>query len=256
MVVLFCIRLALGLVACLLLLSPKQVNPRFYRTHFLTAVGLGAGALVLSWGVASPWLQILLSAAIVAALFGSFVWSLENAPGGIPTIFAATLLLAGSLVYFEHAEGDASASPGSPQPAFGWRLAGDLASAGLLGAATTAMLMGHSYLIAPAMSLTPLMRLLAALAVTTVLRMAIGAAGLGLWLHTTGGGFTLSDVSVWLPVRWFLGFIGPLVLGWLAWRAARIRSTQSATGILYVVVIFCFLGELTGLLLATTGFVL
>ncbi len=256
MVVLFCLRLALGLVACLLLLSPKQVNPRFYRTHFLTAVGLGAGALVLSWGLATPWLQILLSAATGAALFGSIVWSLEDAPGGIAAIFVAALLLAGSLAYFEHAEGDGESLPEKSQPAFGWRLAGDLASAGLLGAATTAMLIGHSYLIAPAMSLTPLMRSLAALAVMTVLRMAIGAAGLGLWLHATGGGFRLSDVSVWLPVRWFLGFIGPLVLGWMAWRAARIRSTQSATGILYVVVIFCFLGELTGLLLATTGYVL
>jgi hypothetical protein len=257
MVVLFCLRLALGLMACLLLLSPKQVNPRFYRTHFLTAVGLGAGALVLSWSMATPRLQILLSAAIVAALFGSIVWSLEDAPGGIVAILAATVMLAGTLAYFEHAEGAAVSSTGGPPPAFGWRLAGDFTSAGLLGAATTAMLMGHSYLIAPAMSLTPLMRLLAALAVTTVLRMAIGAMGLGLWSHTTGGGLTLGDVSVWLPVRWLLGFIGPLVLGWMAWRAARIRSTQSATGILYVVVIFSFLGELTGqLLLATTGFVL
>ena len=58
-------------------------------------------------------------------------------------------------------------------------------------------------------------------------------------------------------VRWGLGFVGPLVLGWMAWETARIRSTQSATGILYVVVIFCFLGELTSqLLLSKTGFTL
>jgi hypothetical protein len=46
-----------------------------------------------------------------------------------------------------------------------------------------------------------------------------------------------------------MGFVGPLGLGWMAWRCARIRSTQSASGILYVVVVFCFLGELTSLLL-------
>jgi hypothetical protein len=40
----------------------------------------------------------------------------------------------------------------------------------------------------------------------------------------------------------------------MAWQTARIRSTQSATGILYVAVIFCFLGELTGQLLwSSTG---
>jgi len=58
-------------------------------------------------------------------------------------------------------------------------------------------------------------------------------------------------------VRWGLGFVAPLVLGVMAWQTARIRSTQSATGLLYVVVIFCFLGELTGqLLLSTTGYTL
>jgi hypothetical protein len=62
---------------------------------------------------------------------------------------------------------------------------------------------------------------------------------------------------LWLPLRWGLGFVGPLVLAWMAWRTVRIRSTQSATGILYVAVIFCFLGELTGQLLwSNTGILL
>ena len=51
----------------------------------------------------------------------------------------------------------------------------------------------------------------------------------------------------------------PLVLGVMAWRCAtaRLRNTQSATGILYIVVVFCFLGELTGqLLLGVTHYFL
>src|SRR5262249_37027604 len=59
------------------------------------------------------------------------------------------------------------------------------------------------------------------------------------------------DAALWLPLRWGLGFVGPLVLGGMAWQTARMRSTQSATGILYVVVIFCFLGELTAELLGS-----
>ena len=39
----------------------------------------------------------------------------------------------------------------------------------------TAMLMGHSYLIAPAMSLAPLLRLLVALVAALLLRMAVAA---------------------------------------------------------------------------------
>jgi hypothetical protein len=61
---------------------------------------------------------------------------------------------------------------------------------------------------------------------------------------------------LWLPLRWGLGFAAPLGLTWMAWQTARIRSTQSATGILYVVVVFCFLGELTALLLRDGGLTL
>ena len=127
-------------------------------------------------------------------------------------------------------------------------------AAAVLGAVMTAMLLGHFYLIAPGMSLAPLRRLLAALTAAVVARMAL--AGLSLYAWTAEHSLTnLSDVTVlWLPVRWGIGFIGPLVLAWMAWQTARIRSTQSATGILYVAVIFCFLGELTGqLLLSNTG---
>ena len=135
-------------------------------------------------------------------------------------------------------------------------LAGELSSAALLGTATTAMLMGHSYLIAPSMSLTPLLRLLAALFASILVRAAL--SGMGLWFWTVQHSLlSLNDVTLLLPLRWGLGFMAPLVLGVLAWQTARMRSTQSATGILYVVVIFCFLGELIGqLLYGMTGFIL
>ena len=123
-------------------------------------------------------------------------------------------------------------------------------SALVLGSATTAMLMGHSYLIAPAMSLAPLMRLLAALGgVGAVADRAGRASGCGAGRRATARVRLETELLLWLPVRWLLGLIAPLVLGWMAWETARIRSTQSATGILYVVVIVCFLGELTSQLL-------
>ena len=109
------------------------------------------------------------------------------------------------------------------------------------------MLMGHSYLIAPSMSLRPLLLLIAALAVSVAVRMAVD----GLWFWTSGRsmGSLDNETILLLLVRWAVGFAGVLGLTWMAWQTARIRSTQSATGILYVVVIFCFLGELTSQLL-------
>jgi hypothetical protein len=238
MVSIFCLRLAAGLTASLLLLSPAQVNPRFFRTHFLVALGLTAAALAFCWSGAGPALAAALVAGLLLAFAGSVVWSLERAPAGrlLMALTAADLLAALTLLEV------AGAAPGD----LPWVLAGTYTSAALLGTATTAMLIGHSYLVAPAMSMTPLLRLLAALFVATLARLAVSAVGLWSW---TGGHslFTLEDDTVlWLPLRWGLGFLGPLVLAWMAWQTARIRSTQSATGILYVAVIFCFLGELTG----------
>lgn len=128
-------------------------------------------------------------------------------------------------------------------------MANEFTSAALLGFSMTAMLVGHSYLISPGLTIKPLMRQLAALGIALVLR--VGVAGTALWFWTADHDLTnLNDETVlWLPVRWLIGLGGPLVFGWMAYRTAKIRSTQSATGILYVVVILVFLGELTSLLL-------
>ena len=135
-----------------------------------------------------------------------------------------------------------------------WVLADDLTATALLGTATTAMLVGHSYLVAPTMSLTPLLRLLTALFTAIVLRAGLPA--LGIWFWTAGHSRVSleGETALWLSLRWGVGLVAPLVLGWMARESAKIRSTQSATGILYVAVICVLLGELTSQLLAdTTG---
>jgi hypothetical protein len=240
----FCLRLACGMLACLLLLSPRVIARHFFRTHFLTALGLSclATVLILGW-TDSSWLLIgLLVVADALAFAGSVVWSLEGAPGGRGLTVATPLTLGACLGLLS-------------TPSFGLGFSGhvfadNLTSAALLGTAMTAMLIGHSYLIAPGMSLTPLFRLLAAFGSAAVLRM--GVEGYDLWTWTAGRSFGNlgNDVLLWLPVRWVVGLLGPLILGAMAWQTARIRSTQSATGILYVVVICSFVGELTGLVLS------
>jgi hypothetical protein len=244
----FCLRLACGMLACLLLLPAALINPRFYRTHFLTALGLAClGLLLLPEAAAGP-VRALLAGGAALAFAGSLAWSLEGAPGGRALAVFTPLALAGGLAWLEAA--------GTPDRALAPVLLGDLTSAALLGAALTAMLMGHSYLIAPAMSLRPLMRLLLALALALAARAAGEGVALGFWTARHSFGKLGNDVLVWLPLRWGAGFVAPLALLWMAWQSARIRSTQSATGILYVAVVFCFVGELTGLLLRPTGITL
>jgi hypothetical protein len=258
----FCLRLAFGMIAALLLLSPKEVNSRFFRTHFLVALGLVCLAWILAFPVIADdatlgstvfaltvrWLVFPL---VVFCCLGSISWSLEGHPGsrviGIAT--AAILMMALAL--------RAAITAKELGLEFAMVCVGELASAALLGAAVTAMLLGHFYLIAPGMSLSPLLRMLTVLFIAIAVRLVLAGWGLWSWAghHSI---LNMEDETVlWLPVRWGLGFLGPLIFGWMARSAARIRSTQSATGILYVVVIFCFLGELTSqLLTANTGYLL
>ncbi len=223
-------------------LPSSDLPPRFFRVHFLTALGLLGVVGVFAADVATPLFWALFAGAILWCVFGSIVWHLNDAPGGrfaiwcAPVVLTACMILGGMLV---RGERDSAL-----------RMVDDAASALVVGTAITAMLIGHSYLISPAMTITPLMRLLAALGIAIAIRLALACYGLWIWTAERSIGNIETELALWLGVRWALGLLAPIILGWMAWETARIRSTQSATGILYVVVIVCFLGELTSLLIA------
>ena len=56
--------------------------------------------------------------------------------------------------------------------------------------------------------------------------------------------------GIFLAVRWGMGFVAAAISTYLTWKTAEIRSTQSATGILYITMIFVLFGELTSMVLA------
>jgi hypothetical protein len=249
MLAVFCLRLACGLTGALVLCPTREVNPRFLRAQYRIALGLTGVAAISLWEGAAPWFKLLLAAGIGALFWGTLVWSLDKAPGNRFILVTALLCLFTAL-----GEANRILWPETPiWPALGT----EYASAALLGAATTAMLMGHSYLNAPTMSIRPLQNLLAAFFATLMIRASMAGIGLVLWTrqHTL---VNLEDeVVLWLIPRWLLGFALPIVLGGMARQAAGIRSTQSATGILYVVVVLTFLGEVLSLiLLQQSGFLL
>jgi hypothetical protein len=245
----FCLRLAAGLILMLPILNPTDIPPRFYRVHFLTALGLLAVVGILFAETATLAFWLIYAVALLACIAGSIVWHLDEAPGGRATVFLTPIALTACLIYGGILQRDDADTP--------LRIVDDIAAALVLGSATTAMLMGHSYLIAPAMTIAPLMRLLAALALSTTARIALACVGLWLWTSSRSTSNLETELLLMLPVRWALGLLAPLILCWMAWETARIRSTQSATGILYVVVIVAFLGELMSqLVMEKTGFIL
>jgi hypothetical protein len=243
----FSLRLALGMVATLLVLTPTQVNPRFFRAHFQIALGIALAGLLFAHlaTLQSVGLTACLVAGLVFATLGSVVYAFEGAPGGRTLTVLTSAAFAAGLVLLGPAVETAAVEAGRAV----WVHADSFTSAAFLGATMTAMLMGHSYLNAPTMSIAPLVRLLAVLGVATTARAAVAGLGLWCWTESQPSVSLTGAMLLWLPVRWGVGLVGPAVLAVLAWQTARIRSTQSATGILYVVVILGFLGELTSMLL-------
>ena len=121
-------------------------------------------------------------------------------------------------------------------------------SAFFLGVTHYAMLLGHYYLVVPKLTERPLLVCMKVFWTTLAIKMAFSFWGTweaGAYLvegTTLGDGFTFN----WLVVsmRWLWGYGALAVLSWFAWRLCRMRSIQSATGVLYIMVFFVFIGEL------------
>lgn len=230
----FCIRLCLGLVAFLPLLPARSMHPRFFRTQFLTALASSITALLLGYEFGQPVVALLIASAAVS-LLGSLSWTLEPPPLGRFVGWLATAIF-----------GAGAALMADRQPSWQWAEA--ITSGLLFGGTVTAMLVGHSYLISPGLTIRPLLLMLAACGLSLLARTVV--LGVATWNQLADAASIPADYWLFFAPRCLIGLGGPLLFGVLAWRTAKIQSTQSATGILYVVVICTFIGELMGMLIA------
>jgi protein NrfD len=135
-----------------------------------------------------------------------------------------------------------------------------LSSAALLGGACTAMILGHWYLILPSMQVSHLQSIVKIHIASMIVRVAVvGAAvfvAIAMWQPGLGPSFRhyiTSVAGIFFWQRVLFGLAGPALLSYLTWETAKIRSTQSATGILYVDFFTVVVGEVLAkyLLLAT-----
>jgi protein NrfD len=139
-------------------------------------------------------------------------------------------------------------------------IASFLSSAALLGGACTAMILGHWYLVIPSMQVSHLQSIVKVHIASMVVRVVVVAAAvfvaIATWQPGLGPSFRayiLSSRGIFFWQRVLFGLAGPAVLSYLTWETAKIRSTQSATGILYVDFFTVVVGEVLAkyLLLAT-----
>jgi hypothetical protein len=215
------------------------------RGHFrIVAWGaLALAGLALALGGGEPdsgaLRGLLIAFAATAVVYVLVQYSRTDVPGTVAG-YAAAAVGAGALVV--------AASEVS-----GWvqvlAAAGLVTGAGLLGAVTNGMLLGHWYLNQPGLKPWALARLtLAALTATTASAVAGLAAAGRLSSATTEGavlglpGFGESFGAVFFAV-WIvlLGFTGAIV--WMARRCIAITSIQSATGLYYVALLTAGVAE-------------
>jgi hypothetical protein len=244
---LFLLHLSVGLLATLTLV-PERAGAKFFKFCSASAVlmttaglwflyrrfGTGGGPAVLgdypvTFGAAAASLVF----AILYNRAQHFGWRTARLP-----------LLGASL-----AAGLASMASASPSPERALVLAAALTSAVLLGAAFSAMVLGHWYLVVLDLPIVALRRLTVLLAAGLVARAVmvgialVAVAGAHEAAAAVAAGRWDNDgVFVWM--RLLFGIAGPLSLIGFVWKTVEIRSTQSATGILYVQLFLVMSGEL------------
>jgi hypothetical protein len=244
----FVFRLSLGLAMAMALTPSRQVNSGFFRVHLWVLLGLGTFGSLVAYSSQSLFAQptVVLGLAITVTLLsyvGSVIWLYEKTTAGMVTL---TLIAALTFLLLM------CAHPSKHPTDFGhwcW-LAADIASGSLLlGSTFAAMLLGHWYLNSPGMKLDPLRRLLIIMVVAIVARGLLSALGFG--VHFSRGDFTNGFTWATTAMRWLAGLLGLGGMTWMTWQTLKIPNTQSATGILYVALLFVFLGELASAILSS-----
>jgi len=241
------VRLAFGLILASLLTSWRAVPPRFFRiqTQVVLGVLVLAGLAQARAAGLSPAVWLVGAAALLAYL-ATVSWGL-----GLPQLGMATGILTALATGVWMADASRAAHAGL----WSFNASSRWASGFLMGTTLTAMLLGHYYLIAPAMTIEPLKRAVSLIAVALAVRCVLASLAL---LVAPPQGFgsgigRLSAGGILLPARWGMGFAGAALSVYLARRTVQIRSTQAATGILYITTIFVLFGELTSMIDAGRG---
>ncbi len=124
----------------------------------------------------------------------------------------------------------------------------------LLGISNFSMLLGHYYLVVPKLSEEPLVYCLYIFWVAFFLKIVSSLAVVfSLGAPYLEEGTMLGDGYMynWLfiSMRYLWGFVAPVILSLFTYKLCRLRSIQSATGVLYIVEFFVIVGELVSVYL-------
>jgi len=223
---------AAALIAVGFALRPEQTNSNLLHTSGTVLLLIAEAAVVVYWATIGRTLAAirpaLLWTAITCGLGAVVLQAIEisgDAPGLMPLLTVASFL----------------------------------SSVALLGGACGAMVLGHWYLVVPSLDVAHLQSIVRLHIGSMVVRVVVVATAVFIAIVAWQPGipnferyiFSIDGIFFWQRV--LFGLAGPAVLSYLTWETAKIQSTQSATGILYVDFFTVIVGEVLAkyLLLST-----
>jgi hypothetical protein len=262
----FLILLAGGVMLAAAGADPRQVTLHWLRLAGMIALVMAGISLFFYFrgdaGVVGSVIvrrvQVGLFIATVVAILAQLAF-VQVAWRRTQRVFAAAVfvlaVLAGSHVLHEMMTAIGTAVHVPPKPvSIALQTLACAGVAGMTGLALMDMLLGHAYLTASKMTIHPFRRLNLALA-GVLLARAVLAIPVVLLLHRRHPVELLWGVhGLLILTRWLVGLAVPAALVYMADDCIRRRSTQSATGILYVAGVLVFIGEMIALyLVRATG---
>jgi protein NrfD len=215
-----------------------------YQAVRMPPIEESSGIGAVSVGASLSDIALFVSAAITLFYWGTIGRVFTRARTGILGAAAIAGLAAIALQGLE-------ISSGSSQAVVALTVLSFLTSALMLGGACTAMILGHWYLVIPSMEVSYLQSIVKGHIASMLGRMVVvGAAvwfAIATWQAESGlpsfRHYIMSVDGIFFWQRVLFGLAGPAVLSYLTWETAKIRSTQSATGILYVDFFTVVVGE-------------
>ena len=235
-----------------------------------------AGGIMLALAVSDPnqvtlnWLR--LGGIIALAMAGLSLFFLLRRPEAIPTAALVRTLftLAAILAHLAFAQlafrrtqqvlawvaffyalyvGHMYLRPTNWQQLNLWRgflapYASALGIASMTGVALMDMLLGHAYLTASKMTIQPFRRLNLILAGAIAWRVLFSVGGVLITQRLAPIPMLWGYYGLYTLTRWIVGLLVPAIFVYMAHDCIARRSTQSATGILYVAGVLIFIGEI------------
>ncbi len=244
-------QLAVGMLLTLLFISPRSIGNSFFKFSSQTAAILLGVTLGFEFLFPSPVRESALPVVFLAV--SALLAGIYNRTVHIDKYGPAMWVLIASI-------GAGLVSITLDSLAFnrlmelgGWEswllVINHLGGTALLGSGMLTMVFGHWYLVVPNLSIDPLRRLTKVYIATIAFRVLTILATLA--MLRVNQSIPLANVASELFVRqglffwprFLFGVVVPIVLGVMVWSTVKLRHTQAATGLLYLVVVTLLFGE-------------